>query len=276
MKVLDGKGCAASAGVTCGVVSGVLQSTVFNAYDRAMYHSVVHKRPFLNIANWRGNPFTGSSPSFLQRSLYSGLYFPLEDMFRRGVSGNYALDGLLVGMVGGLITTPFNSIKYEMWSSNPDTARISRTAIELYNRGGVMRLMRGAVPTLYRDMMFGITFSYLRHRGDNGFVNNVIAASLATVVSSPFNYARLKVYGADMRPDRAAMIPSQSPRSSTFKILTQLRTDTIQYGGDSLISRSKYLVRSLNIGWGALRVGLGMGLSSQIYRSCMAGSACSE
>lgn len=255
----------ASAGFACGMASGVIQSAVFNAYDRALYQSVVSKRPFLNIENWRGNPLSGVSPSFLHRSISAGLYFPLEDLFRRGVSDSHAVDGLLVGLVGGAFTTPFNSIKYAMWSDTTGSKTMSKTAVELYRRGGVTRLMRGVLPTLYRDMTFGVTFSYLRHQGDNGFINNVAAASVATALSAPFNYARLKIYGTETE------LGTATRAKTTLEVFKQLHVDVSAREG--LFTRAKFLVQTLNIGWGALRLGLGMGVSSQIYNSCVGRSA---
>lgn len=254
-----------SSGFVCGLMSGLTQSGVFNAYDRAMYHSIVHRRPFLDSTNWRGNPFAGVSPSFLQRSFSAGLYFPLEDLFKRHVSSNYAVDGLMVGFVGGVLTTPFNTVKYSMWSQGvgpsalPAPALIS-TAKSLLREGGFSRLMRGVGPTLYRDMTFGVTFSVLRHQADNGFYNNALAAFVATVLSSPFNYARMQVYG----------VKSGTPKSTRF-ILNAWRNEVMS-SSFGWKQRMCYAVRSLNVVWGALRVGMGMGLGSQIYNWCNAKS----
>ena len=251
-------------GFECGLASGITQSFMFNSYDRALFHSIAQSRPFLDARNWKGSPFAGVSPSFLQRAFSSGLYFPLEDAFRNNVSDSYAVDGVLVGLVGGAFTTPFNSVKYAMWSSTSGTQNspqegpgLVKTATRLYNQGGVARLMRGVVPTLYRDMTVGVTFSVLRHQGDNGFVNNAIAAFVATTLSSPFNFARMKVYSPDV---------VGSPKA-TFEILRDVSMDT-RARESTLIGQITALVRRFNVGWGALRVGLGMGVGSQIYKTC--------
>lgn len=252
------EGSSTQARFACGLASGLGQSTLFNQYDRAMYRSIAEKRPFLHKINWRGNPFAGVSPSFIQRSVSAGLYFPLEDFFRRTVSSNYAIDGILVGMVGGVFTTPFNSVKYAMWSS--PSSSMSKTAVGLYESGGVARLMRGVSPTLYRDMSFGIVYSVLRHKGDNGFVNNVLAAFIATAVSSPFNYARMKMYAST----------TTNSQLSTSIILSDLRRDIQLHSphSASFLEKAKFTFKTLNVGWGALRVGLGMGVGSQIYNMC--------
>jgi hypothetical protein len=255
-------------GFECGLVSGLSQSFLFNSYDRALYHSIVKSRPFLDRANWKGHPLSGVSPSFLQRAVSSGLYFPLEDIFRRNVSSSYAVDGLLVGLVGGIFTTPFNAVKYAMWSGTSGnkvenfakksmSPKMVDTTMSLIREGGVSRLMRGVVPTLYRDVTFGLTFSVLRHEGDNGFANNVLAAFVATAISSPFNYARMKIYS----PETVGQPPS------THDILKDLWQNTIR-DQRGVLGSIYQIFRKFNIGWGALRVGLGMGIGSQIYNSC--------
>ena len=243
-----------SEGFQCGLVSGLTQTIVFNTYDRALYHSIVNNRAFLNRENWRGNPLRGVSPSFLQRAFSAGLYFPLEDLFRTTISTNYAVAGVLVGLVGGLFTTPFNCVKYSIWSSRPGDGKPTMYAVasKLVREGGPARLMRGAAPTLYRDMTFGVTYSFLRHQGDNGFAVNVCAAFVATAISSPLNYARMKVYSGEPGP------------KGTWEIIKTLVRET----GQSEEKAIPFLFRRLNVGWGALRVSLGMGIGSQIYKTC--------
>lgn len=254
------KECKSSTlGIECGIVSGLSQSFLFNSYDRALYNSIVNHRSFLDSSNWRGNPFAGVSPSFLQRAFSTGLYFPLEDAFRKNVSKSDAVDGVLVGLVGGLFTTPFNTVKYAMWSRPVDSLgkpSMFQTAAELVRKGGVVRLMRGAVPTLYRDMTFGLTFSSVRHQGDGGFIINMFAAFIATAVSSPFNYVRMKVYSPE---------PGEAGKGSR-KILQELARDVM--ARPTIKARTIFMFSRLNVGWGALRVGLGMGLGSQIYNMC--------
>ena len=239
-------------GFECGLVSGLSQTFLFNTYDRALYHSIANRRPFLDAGNWKGNPFTGVSPSFLQRAFSSGLYFPLEDVFRTTISSNYAVAGVLVGLVGGMFTTPFNSVKYSMWSQSGKSPSMVGVTAALLKEGGARRLMRGAVPTLYRDMTFGVSYSFLRHQGDNGFGINVLAAFVATAVSSPFNYARMRVYSPDPGP------------KATFTIIRGLAREaqSLERG------RLGFVFNRLNVGWGALRVSLGMGIGSQIYNHC--------
>lgn len=62
-----------------GLTSGVAVAGLFNPFDRALYLSVLHTRPFLQPVNW-SNPYTGFLQSLLGRTLSGGLYFPLYDL----------------------------------------------------------------------------------------------------------------------------------------------------------------------------------------------------
>ena len=67
--------------LSCGILSGLLQAAIFNPWDRALYLSVKHDRKFLHWLNFK-NPFAGLMQTITQRALSSGLYFPLEDIFK--------------------------------------------------------------------------------------------------------------------------------------------------------------------------------------------------
>lgn len=56
----------------CGLVAGVAQAGLFNPYDRALYLSVKHHRPFLDKRNFQ-NSFQGFLQSVGGRALASGL-----------------------------------------------------------------------------------------------------------------------------------------------------------------------------------------------------------
>ena len=57
-----------------GLVSGTASAVLFNPWDRALYLSVVHKRRFLSLSNWK-QPFQGFHQAAVQRVLSGGLYF---------------------------------------------------------------------------------------------------------------------------------------------------------------------------------------------------------
>ena len=245
--------------IACGLSTGIFQAIIFNPYDRALYLSVENNRKFFDTRNFLSGTMKGVLPSILQRGVSFGLYFPLEgiarEIFNRfGITtgGSDSAAGLLAGGFNGLITAPLNAAKFAMWRDK-DPQNIK----QVVENGGVRALMRAAPATVCRDAVFGLVFSFLRHRGSNkesGFITNAAAALVATTLSSPFNYARLKQY---------AVPASQQPGPSMNLVFRDFIIQTNQ-----ATSKTRFVFQSFNIGWGALRVALGMGISSQLYINC--------
>jgi hypothetical protein len=109
--------------LNCGIFSGLIQAGVFNPWDRALYLSVMHHRPFLRAENW-AHPWAGVMQTITQRAVSSGLYFPLEDIFAEQLTKYntkknhpnlqrtvHFVAGLLAGSFNGFILNPFSSVK---------------------------------------------------------------------------------------------------------------------------------------------------------------------
>lgn len=109
--------------LNCGILSGLIQAAVFNPWDRALYLSVMHHRPFLRAENF-ANPMAGVMQTITQRAISSGLYFPLEDIFAELITKHYNepdnsgiqrtirfVSGLLAGSTNGILLNPFSSVK---------------------------------------------------------------------------------------------------------------------------------------------------------------------
>ena len=75
-------GTRVSSNVVAGTAVGVLQSVLFNPWDRALYLSVKEKRPFLLRENFR-NPYQGWLQSAVHRTVSGGLYFVLQVQKKR-------------------------------------------------------------------------------------------------------------------------------------------------------------------------------------------------
>uniref|UniRef100_A0A7S2ZV66 ADP,ATP carrier protein n=1 Tax=Rhodosorus marinus TaxID=101924 RepID=A0A7S2ZV66_9RHOD len=249
-----------------GLAAGSFQAMLFSPYDRALYLSVVNNRPFLSFANWR-SPFQGYGQAFLQRTLSGGLYFPLEDISRQlfgmvnmSQTGREMLAGYCAGAMNGLILNPLSAIKYKMWSS--DSASYWVTARKIYTQNGVGAFFLGVRPTLVRDIAFGFVYTPLRHTLRRRFhkrsvptaFHDVFAAVCATVVSSPFNYVRNVHFSS-----KDANVP---------KMLDTLRSFiTSAMDKPTKMERVFYAQRLLGIGWGTLRVSLGIAFSAFVYES---------
>ncbi len=104
----------------------LLQALVFNPWDRALYLSVKHERPFLQLDNFR-RPMAGVTQTVVQRAISAGLYFPLEQLFSEilydsKLSSNDKIRpwltffaGTLAGTLNGIAMNPFTRIKVSIW-----------------------------------------------------------------------------------------------------------------------------------------------------------------
>ena len=142
----------------------------------------------------------------------------------------------------------------------------------MYRKGGVRCFFVGSSATIVRDLIFGGFFALCRHeqllliKHENGevkqpsssraFVVNAVAASTATLLSSPLNYVRVVHYATP--PDAAPL--------GAVEILKQLFANAKLES--TLLKRLSYLQSRLRLGWGTARVGFGMAFSASLYNMC--------
>ena len=115
-----------------GTISGIVQSFSLVWYDKALYLSVMEKRPFLHRANFH-EPFKGITQSTGHKILSGALYFPLEDLFDRFIperKGHKFLVGLCAGSLNGFILNPISAIRYRFWTFNATHGSCPHTFIE--------------------------------------------------------------------------------------------------------------------------------------------------
>ena len=276
--------------LSCGLMSGLICSFVFNPWDRALFLSVTYHRPFLSYVNFM-KPFDGVLQSIFQRALSSGMYFPLEEIFEKEFSAklaNNTSSGLLVFFAGfcaggcnALMLNPLSAIKYHMWTASSDGKVASqgmlKTAREMLLKGGIRPFFMGTTATISRDVLFGASFAGCRHQflpylvaketvkpgrraekasSSRLFCLDFVSACFATGISSPFNYVRNVHYS----------VPSGVKAESHYVILNSLWINT--WKQPTLGKQWDYMSTRLRIGWGTLRVGCGMGLASQLYSMC--------
>jgi hypothetical protein len=263
-----------------GLVSGVSVAGIFNFWDRALYLSVKHKRNFMDPLNFK-HAYRGFFQSLGHRTLAGGMYFPLCDIFRERLviwlPGERTSQDLLVvtcagnlaGMFNGVVLNKLSAIKYHMWG-HTEGANFWATARIMYREGGWKPFVRGTVPTLIRDTIFGGSYMYfyfvfrtklLVPHSDSStdgshhtkrMCASVSAAAIATVFSSPFNFVRNMMYAT-------------SPGVPCMTTLASLKRFKKQ-----VASREKpwsYLQQRLRIGFGTARVAFGMAIGNEIYLS---------
>ena len=266
----------ASSRFGCGFTSGLLQAGLFNWWDRALYLSVANDRPFLHRKNFKA-PWTGILQSITQRAASAGCYFPLEDLFKQlifeadviSVSSHawgmfYA--GSFAGSVNGLVMNPVTRVKYQYWSAAGKGGRDFRnfftTAMYMFRTGGLRPFFLGSAATIGRDLIFGSIFSSLRFilnkktEQQYSLTCNLVSGCLATLLSSPLNYVRNVHYASS---------PNQS-RVAGVVIIRNLLLETSKQ--DSVYQGLSFLQQRLRIGWGTLRVGVGMAVGARIYEIC--------
>ncbi len=267
-----------------GFSAGVAVTGLLNPVDRALYLSVSKKRSFLHPGNWK-RPFQGLGQSLFGRAISTGLWFPLESMAVQAFEGlevpqgvANAVAGQTAGAVNALLLSPLSFVKYQTWGLPEGKRSFGRTASKVYRTAGVMAFFRGLPATVVRDAIFGGIFglrvsfrgraeqlappaSGSSRSGSSGylaaalFAADAAAAGAATVVSSPFNYARNVQFGT---PITSA---PPSTMAAIGKLWREARTQPTAAAG------VRVLLQRTNVGWGTLRVAGGMALTASIFSS---------
>lgn len=266
--------------VAAGVFSGVAVAGIFNPWDRALYLSVVHERPFFALENWKA-PYTGFYQVLVHRTLTSGLYFPLFDIFREpsetivnaahlthayapnlhGLAVSF-LVGNLAGATSGAVLNPLTAIKYSAWDTQHS---FLHTCKLMYSSGGTRPFINAIGPTVIRDTIFGGCFSTTKHtvtmywiksddtdnkRKLKDFIASAAGGAAGTILSAPFNFVRNIQFGT----------PPNEHAASTTQILRDLLRDCKHES-----SPWNYLQDRLRIGWGTARVAVGMAVGYELY-----------
>lgn len=200
--------------------------------------------------------------------------------------------GLMAGSLNGLIVNPLAAVKYHYWGTETGKENFLSTGSDMLRKGGFRIFLVGTTATVLRDLVFGGTYGLLRHElhalskkqqyavsnasqtestasGRTGggslqatssffrekptFMQNIVAACMATVLSSPWNYVRNIHYGT----------PSGTKPQTFLAIWQELSRKAGTQ--KSALDKIFFLQTQLRVGWGTARVGCGMAVSSSIY-----------
>lgn len=181
---------------------------------------------------------------------------------------NHAFENFLAGTTAGalnaMILNPLSAIKYKTWGRSRNRGMI----YEIYSmlrksNGSIVPFINGTRSTLLRDVTFGGAYTLLRLQipkilrlpedNEQQWIANLIAASLATVLSGPFNYARNLQY---------ATKSSDAPQT-TLQLLRAVAIEANQRKTYS--KRLHYIAFKFRIGWGTARVATGITFGHYIY-----------
>lgn len=249
--------------------SGAVQSVIFNPIDRALFLRVHHLRSFFHPDNW-SNPFQGFANAAFYRTLCSASYLFWQDFTKAEVHRRWGRDalspstmqmcvGAMAGTCNGSLLNALQIVKYRAWSDGNGTFwNVSR---KMLHDAGWRIFFRGVKVSIARDSVFGVTYELLRapHRTvDRGmtvqFLVNLTAAVIACVISSPLNYCRNIVYAA----------PPQGCPLRVHHLLVFMVRDAMTK--PSLAAAFTHINVRLNVGWGSVRVGLGMAVGQMLFR----------
>mmetsp|Transcript_9377 Transcript_9377/g.15295 ORF Transcript_9377/g.15295 Transcript_9377/m.15295 type:complete len:278 (+) Transcript_9377:418-1251(+) len=259
--------------MSCGLVAGTIHATVFSPVDRALFLANVNKRPLLVRSNFV-KPFQGLNQVVCQKTLTGGMCFPLEDFLRRycpvgeqdSLLRNFVA-GTLTGSIIAIAANPLSTVTYQSWG-NHHKGNVLQVAHKMWKQAGLTSFKNGLGITLCRDFFWGGVYSCVRHEipklfvaeGDKNdgvsFVSNVFAAGLATTITAPLNYLRNLEYGQSL---------DGAKRLDKLEALKELWSDARVVHAKNGTNRLNYLASRMTIGWGTLRVSLGLAFSCQVY-----------
>lgn len=247
-----------------GLITGLTQTIVFNPIDRAMYLHVIKKNRFTNSSNWK-HPYQGVSNAVFGKTLSYGLYYALIDYSRQLSSSvtntentKNLLAGIMTGTATGIILNPLNAVKYHAWGKDGQTLR--ETA-KMMHQNNFRCFIRGMLATIQRDAVFSSIYAVCQPIIKKHTVGNqplyvgatLVMVSTATLFSAPFNYIRNHRYSECVKLNP----PSYK------QIVSELLSCTIENNNPI-----RYLMYRLCIGWGTLRVAVGI-TSGQIIYDCL-------
>ena len=157
---------------------------------------------------------------------------------------------------------PLTTIRYKTWS-RPNNRGMLREARHMLVHSGysIRPFFNGLNATICRDAVFGGCYTALRLQlqwifdleSHNQWQANFVAAGLATVMSGPWNYARNIQYSTRSKEIQPSI------QQVFVELLAEVR---LQPSG---IQRFHYLQHQLRVGWGTLRVAMGLAFAHSIY-----------
>ena len=220
------------------------------------------------------------------RALSSGLYYPLENFFCSLLVSSHSdltqqqykststiqlhpafanfLAGTLAGSANALIVNPVTTIKYKSWGREVNRGMM-KESMEMFRKGGLRPFGNGLVPTVLRDLCFGGTYTFLRLElqylfqltSEQQWAANMASAAMATIVSAPFNLVRNVQYATR----------SREKADSISKILHAFAKEANTH--KTSWQRARYVQNRLRIGWGTVRVAVGMAFGHLVYDNLM-------
>lgn len=256
-----------------GLSAGIANTIMFNPVDRAIYLMVRDNKSLFDKSVWK-NPYCGVRQAFYGRVIGYGIYFTLFDVYREKLKMNMFMASLGIkehsneteivmntlvasiatGCTTAVLTNPINVIKMFNWNQDTNNKKLVVLGTEMYKKYGYNVFFKGLECTMLRDSIFSSIFYGLstKYNKEKSIMKDVCFATVGTIAASPINYARNEKY-------------------FNFDKKVTIMDVTKEFSMDIKNGNIKNLIfHKLNIGWGTLRVGVGMALSKQIYETILA------
>jgi hypothetical protein len=235
-----------------GISSGIMNTVLFNPIDKALYCMVKNKNSLFSKGNWT-KPYSGVTQAVGNRIISYGMYYPFVDFYKNLLGDtNHFIVGTCTGISTAVLINPINVIKYTNWNNNTSFS-IIKSGRQMINSYGYGILMRSVQYTIFRDVTFGVFYTMISPtlNPEKNFIKDVALVSAATVASSPINYFRSQILMAPLNKP----IPTAKIIWTEFVADVKTKPNKISY-----VMGNRFC-----IGWGTLRVGIGMALSRQQY-----------
>lgn len=258
--------------ISVGVCTGLIQTCIFNPIDRALYLHIKDNNKFLSKSNWT-SPYHGVFNALGNRVIQYGFYYNIVDYYlgifkdHHWFSNNHIQSicaGVATGITTAVLLNPVSCVKYHAWGTDHKLGYVAR---DMYKTSGLHSFSRGLGTTALRDALFSSMYLLGKRFLDEKFpdsslkfMGNVIISCLATIITSPINYIRNIKYAS-------GYISSNPSYSEVMKQLV-LNQDVYQ-GKRDTYKVIRYYFGKFAVGWGTLRVGVGIALGQYIYDSLM-------
>lgn len=266
-----------------GFFSGILAAGLLNPYDQALYLSITKNRPFFSWENFK-NPYHGFMQTVLQRAISNGSYYILQSELKHrlypylhdtknfsSASSDFCV-GLTAGSLSGIISNGITATKYYSWSDERSSLYASLKT--LWRQGGWQAFSKGIETTLVRNTLFGGIYEVSRQALADKLLPlqknekeknektvkafaDVMAAALATFLTSPFNYARSIQFASSPNDKTPTM-------TAIFKnLMTEAKENKVVHS--SIKAQCRFFSQRFGLAPGLVRVPIGMLLGQQIF-----------
>ena len=221
------------------LITGVIQSVIFNPIDKAIYTSIINNNNILSYNNWK-KPFSGLFNGVYVKIITGGLYYYLIDYTNHL---NIYYSSIVISLITAIIVNPFNVIRFNSYIQNISTYNSFNIIYMNYN---IKFCIIGIEALIIRDFIFNVI--YLSYKNNNNYLlYNSFIICIACIISSPFQYIKnIKYYN----------------NYNYYNICLNFYSNFINNN-----NKINFIIKEFGIGYGILRTISSVYLGNIIYSS---------